>query len=125
MSGEPMIEKDPEVGQLVEQWLDDADVGRAIREARVACACGHDHQTVVLDGATSVFHRCRANGCACNEYRPASPPPAVTGEAMSLVQAATEILNAYDRGYVRAHSNHAQRAFAALRAALPSEREEA
>lgn len=33
------------------------------------CECGHVHATAEQDGVTSVFHRCRAKGCACYEYR--------------------------------------------------------
>jgi hypothetical protein len=33
----------------------------------------HVHETVTLDGTTSVFHRCRAKDCDCREFRPAAP----------------------------------------------------
>lgn len=32
------------------------------------CVCGHVHETVMCDGNVSVFHRCRADGCVCNEF---------------------------------------------------------
>ena len=34
------------------------------------CECGHRHATAEQDGTVSVFHRCRARGCGCREYRP-------------------------------------------------------
>ncbi len=36
---------------------------------RLTCHCGHIHEGVEQDGITSVFHRCRAEGCPCNEFR--------------------------------------------------------
>jgi hypothetical protein len=56
----------------------------------------HVHETVTLDGTTSVFHRCRAKDCDCREFRPAAP--AVRGaesEVPDLAGVLREIADLY------------------------------
>lgn len=54
-----------------------------------ACVCGHIHETVTLDGTTSVFHRCRAAECECNEFR-APPKPFERSKAWWVARARAE-----------------------------------
>ena len=74
----------------------------------------HGQLVVDREGHWIAYHELQA------EWRRLRSSP---DEAARLREAATEILTAYDRGYVSAHTNHAQRALTALRASLPSERE--
>ena len=64
---------------------------------RAMCECGHEHGTVTIDGHRTVYHRCRAQQCECNEFR-FTPEPALTIEharAIRLMMA-----------YVRTLANH-------------------
>lgn len=49
------------------------------------CECGHVHESVVQEGVEWAFHRCRAKGCACDQFRPAQPAPA-RDDAAALVR---------------------------------------
>jgi hypothetical protein len=48
------------------------------------CDCGHTHAGDI----------CHAYGCACEDFRPASPPPPVTGEAVTGERLAELLYNA-------------------------------